>query len=929
MKLMTIIALAACLQAPAGAADGVQRGATLEGITEYRLENGLRVLLAPDQSRPTVTTNIVYQVGSRHENYGETGMAHLLEHLLFRPSQKFSGKDGAPTPLELLNSIGARFNGSTWYDRTSYHATFPASAGNLARMLELEADRMRGAALARDDLWNPATGKGEMTVVRNEFEMAESDPLRVTGERVRAVAYDWHNYGKAAIGTRSDIEQVEVERLRAFYQRYYQPDNAVLVVAGQFEEQAALRQVQQAFGALPRPARVLAPTYTVEPVQDGERSVTVRRSGGVQLVSAGYHVAPAAHSDGAALEILLRILSDAPGGRLHQGLVATGLASKLQVVDSATREPGFLQLGAVVGKDAALEPAQDALLRVLEGMRAQPVTEAEVARARQQLLKSFEQAANDTTRLSLALTDAVAAGDWRLFFLQRERIAKVDAAAVQAVAEKYFKPSNRTLGRFIPTEQADRVTVPTDTGLAAALQDYHGRPALRQGEAFEATPAAIEGRLERLALANGMQAALLAKTTKGGAVHAVFKLRLGSQASLQDRAEVGPMAAALLAMGTQSRSRQQLRDALDALQASVSFQGGVDSVTVSVQTVREALPAVLELVAEQLQKPAYPEQEFLQYRRERVARTEQAAGEPQALAGNAVQRLLNPFPPGHPLHVPALPDSAAAQQAVTLQQVRDFHRQHYGAQDASVAVVGDFDAAHLKARLAALFGNWRAAQPYVRMARAYQAAPGARVQVETPDKANSVLLAAYPLAMRDDDAAFPALLMANYMLGGGAMRSRLADRIRQQDGLSYAVNAQLMVPARDSAGLWLATAMSAPHNSAKVEAALLEELGRAAQQGFTQAELEAAKRAWGQARQVARNADAGLAGMLSEYLALGRTMEFDRALEARVAALTVAEVNQAAARLPGAGAGLALVKAGDFRPSMLAQRVQGSADVHP
>ncbi|WP_426168625.1 M16 family metallopeptidase [Pseudoduganella sp. R-34] len=928
MKLIAILTLAAGLQAPAGAAPGVQPGASIEGITEYRLENGLRVLLAPDPSRPTVTTNIVYQVGSRHENYGETGMAHLLEHLLFRPSQKFSGKDGVPTPLQLLNGMGARFNGSTWYDRTSYHATFPAGGSNLARMLELEADRMSGAAIARDDLWNPHTGKGEMTVVRNEFELAESDPLRVTGERVRAVAYDWHNYGKAAIGARSDIEQVDIERLRAFYQRYYQPDNAVLVVAGQFEEKAALQQVRAAFGAIPRPARTLPATYTVEPAQDGERSVTVRRSGGVQLVSAGYHIAPAGHGDGAALEVLLRILADAPGGRLHQALVAGGLATRLQLVDSTTREPGFLQLGAVVAKDAALEPAQEALLRVLEGMRERPVTAAEVARARQQLLKGFEQTSADSARLSLALTDALAAGDWRLFFLQRDRIARVDAAAVQAVAEKYFRPSNRTLGRFIPTEQPERVQVPASAALEAALEHYHGRAAVRQGEAFEASPAAIEARVERLALANGMQVALLAKASKGGTVHLALKLRLGSEASLHGKSEVGPFAAALLAMGTQSTSRQQLRDALDALQATVSFQGGADSASVSVQTVREHLPAVLALVAEQLQRPAYPEQEFLQYQRERVARTEQAASEPQALAANAFQRLLNPFPPGHPLHTPALPDSAAAQKAVTLEQVRAFHRQLYGAQDATLAAVGDFDAAQLKEQLAALFGNWRSAQPYARMARAYQAAPGARRQIDTPDKASSVVMAAYPLAMRDDDAAFPAMLIANYMLGGGVMRSRLADRLRHAEGLSYTVGSQLLVPARDGAALWLATASSAPQNSGKVEVALLEELGRAARQGFTQAELDAAKLAWAQARQVARNADAGLAGMLSEYLSLGRTLEFDRALEARVAGLALDEVNQAAARLPAADS-LAVVKAGDFRPSMLAQRAQGSGNVNP
>ena len=304
--LSPAFAAAATAAAPAKAVPSARTAApvkvtTVEGITEYRLHNGLRVLLFPDASKPTLTTNIVYLVGSRHENYGETGMAHLLEHLLFKPTANFGIKKGTPSPVEVLNASGAQFNGSTTSDRTNYFSVFPANEENLRTMLELEADRMVNSPVDQKDLWNTKTNTGEMTVVRNEFEMGENDPLNVTSQRLQAVAFDWHNYGKSTIGARSDIENVNVARLRAFYKNYYQPDNAVLMVAGRFDEARVLKQINAIFSKIPKPTRVLAPTYTVEPTQDGERSVTVRRSGGTQFVGAGYHLPATGHPDSAAM----------------------------------------------------------------------------------------------------------------------------------------------------------------------------------------------------------------------------------------------------------------------------------------------------------------------------------------------------------------------------------------------------------------------------------------------------------------------------------------------------------------------------------------------------------------------------------------------------------------------------------------------------
>jgi zinc protease len=885
--------------------------AAVEGITEYRLGNGMRVLLFPDASKPTVTTNMVYMVGSRHENYGETGMAHLLEHLLFKPSANFGKRKGSPTPVEVLNASGAQFNGTTWFDRTNYFATFPANDDNLGQILALEADRMVNAAIDQNDLWNSKTGQGEMTVVRNEFEMGQNDPIEVTSERIRSVAFDWHNYGKATIGARSDIEQVDIARLKAFYRTYYQPDNAMLMVAGRFDQAKVLGQVNRLFGRIPRPARVLPATYTAEPTQDGERAVTVRRSGGAQFVGAGYHVAPSAHPDAVALAVLGRILVDAPGGRLHKALVETKLATRLDYDAVSNFDPGYRIFGAVVPKDGKLELTEAAMLGVLEGMKAAPVTAAEVARAKQQLNKSIELASADTARLTVALTESMAAGDWRLFFVQRDILQKIDAAAVQAVAEKYLKASNRTVGRFTPTDLPDRTEVPARGDVAAMVGDYKGRAVLAPGEAFDPNPNNVEARTERFTLPGGLKGALLPKKTKGGMVSVALALRMGTEDSLRGKAEIGSYAAGMLMRGTETLTRQEMVDKFDQLNARVGIAGNAEGVTATVTSSAANLAPALELLAQVLKRPAFSPVEFAQFQRERVNRAEQNLPEPQALASNALMRLIDATPEGHVRHVATLPEQLAALKRITAEDAKIFHAAFYGADHASMAAVGQFDPAALKAQLASLFGAWQARQPYVRIADTIKPVAGARLALATPDKASSMLLAVTPVTITDEAPAYPALLMANHMLGGGALRSRLADRIRQKEGLSYGVGSSFSAPPKEPAGMWLAYAISAPQNTARVEAALRDELDKVLRDGFTEVELAAAKKGWKQSEEVERTEDGPLARRLAAYLKLERTMAYDQDLEAKVAALTVAQVNQAL-RQHLKPVGLSIVSAGDF-----------------
>ena len=900
IRALLVVALSLALGfAPAMSAEprvpaGISKVTTVEGVTEYRLANGLRVLLVPDPSVDTITVNVTYLVGSRHEGYGETGMAHLLEHMLFR------GTPARPSVWAELKRIGASANGTTSFDRTNYFETFPASEPTLDAALGLEADRMLNSFVSRKNL------DAEMTVVRNEFESGENEPSRVLRQRVAATAYLWHAYGRAVIGSRSDIENVPVEKLLAFYRHYYQPDNAILIIAGRFDEGRALEITSRHFGPLPKPARELRPTYTVEPTQDGERLVVLRRAGDVQLVSALYHIAPGTHADYAATDVLVVLTAHVPTGRLHKALVVAGLASSAFGGEQQQHEAGFAYFGASVRQGQSLEAARDAMLAVLEGYARNPVTEDEVARARTRLLNEIELSLANSRSVASLLSETSAMGDWRMLFLHRDRLRQVTTADVQRVAAAYFKASNRTLGMFLPTSAPERAEIPPVPDIAATLKDYRGAGPVAEGEAFDPTPENIENRVVRKTLPGGMRLALLPRKTRGSTVIAQLGLRWGDEAAKRSRSTACGVASAMLMRGTTKLTREQLVNEFSRLKANV----GVGTEGGSVATVRESLPEALRLVAQVLREPSFPEKEFEQLRHSSLAGLEAQKSDPGALAGIELARHLNPHSPEHWHYSPNLEERAARLKALTLDEVKRCYAEFVGASNSELTVVGDFDPEGITRLAEELFGHWKSPRPYARVEQRYTDAPGVDRLIATPDKANATLRAGANLKLRDEHADFPALVLGNYMLGGGP-DSRLWKRVREQEGLSYSVGSFLSASSFDEKGNFGLFAIYAPQNRERVENALRDELGRALSSGFTAEEVAAAKKELLDARKLARTQDASLAGRLLSYLVLERTFAWDVALEKRIASLTPGEVLEAMRRHLDPQR-LSFVKAGDF-----------------
>ena len=878
---------------------GVQRITSIEGVTEYRLSNGLRVLLFPDQSTPTITVNVTYLVGSRNESYGETGMAHLLEHLLFK------GSKGHLNIPDELSKHGADPNGTTSYDRTNYFESFVSTPQNLDWALSLESDRMVNSFIAKKDL------DSEMTVVRNEFERGENNSVGILSERVHESAYLWHNYRHPTIGSRSDIEKVPIERLQAFYKTYYQPDNALLIVAGKFDENATLALIQEKFGAIPRPTRVIQPPYTDEPVQDGQREVVLHRVGDVQAVIAAFHIPADGHPDTIALDTLGRILSDPASGRLRQRLVDTKLAVRANASLMSLHDPGLMEFIAIIPKDENIQAAREALLKIAEGIADDPVLQTELDRSRARMLDSYEKLMTDPSAVVSALSEAASVGDWRLLFWERDKAKKLTISDLDRVAKKYLLPSNLTVGEFIPETAPVRATIPSAPDYAAVLNGYTGDKTLVAGEVFVATPANIEARTSRSTLGQ-IKLAMLPKKTRGGLVNVALNIHFGNEKALRNRAVAAQFAGALLMRGTTKHDMTTLRHELTANKTQMSVTGGPTGVSVSIVTDHDHLTRALELAAEVLVQPAFPEKEFDELKRQSVTNIESSRAEPQAIAKLALQRALSPYSKDHVRYVPTIDESLERVRAVTLADVKQFHDDFYGIGKAEIGIVGNFDRQDAEKMTARLFAGWKSQTSYSRVSGLYKPVSGSKQTFDTPDKPNAIFLAGTNLELRDDDPDYPALVLGNYMLGGGFLNSRLATRIRQKDGLSYGVGSNLGASSLDRVGSFSAFAIMAPQNEPKVAAAFEKELARALESGFTNEELSAAKSGFLQSEVLVRADDQALASDLAQHLYLGRDFHWEERYDSSISSLTPEQVTNAMKRHLDPQK-LVVVSAGEFQ----------------
>ena len=415
---------------------------TVGEVTEYRLEsNDLTVLLMPTGAAPVVTFMVTYLVGSRNEVYGTTGATHLLEHLMFKGSKQFN-QDLGNGYDQTLDPLGAVNNATTWFDRTNYYVNSPQQ--HLPQIVALEADRMRDLLLREPDR------QAEMTVVRNEFERGENDPISVLLDQVGSVAFIAHPYHHPTIGWRSDIEGVSIDKLREFYDHFYWPNNAVVSAIGQFDPATALELIAQHYGAIPRSPQPIPEVYTVEPKQDGPRRLVVKRSGEIGVVDIAHKICAGTHPDFAAIAVLSSILGEGKNSRFYRTLTDPGLSTGVQTVPFFHRDPTLHHTLIPLTPGTTHEEVEQIALAEIDRVKTEGVTAGEVAAAISQLLARTAYRRDGPFAIADELNDGIAVGDWTTYYSLSDAIKAVTPEEVQRVAKTYFDEDASTTGWFVP-----------------------------------------------------------------------------------------------------------------------------------------------------------------------------------------------------------------------------------------------------------------------------------------------------------------------------------------------------------------------------------------------------------------------------------------------------------------------------------------------
>lgn len=771
-----------------------QVGEEAMGITEFRLANGLKILLAPNHTAPVVTYMQLFRVGSRDEGVGHTGATHFLEHMMFKGTRKFDPRNGLDS-TELLNRIGAISNATTSEDRTNYFEVVPAEY--LEFCIKIEADRMRNLRLRQEDR------DAEMSVVRNELERGENSPEEALDKEMYAVAFREHPYHHPTIGWRSDVEGVSMDRLRKFYDDFYWPENCTVILTGDFETDRALRLIHKYYNNISSNPYKMPQVYTVEPPQEGERRYEIRRIGDLARVWIGYHVPASTHEDHHALNVLTHLLGSSAdrSSRLYQSLVDPGLAVDVMARHDERRDPGLIVIGAYVTPGVDPQQVENAIYGEIERLASLPVKDSELAPLRAANRKGSILARADQMEFAFHLGEAESRADWRWLVEFDDKYESVTPDDILRVARRYFDKSNRTVGYFLPlTEEESQPSMPHHE--EDEDEEQGGNEERKIAKARKATLAEVEKALApaivkeregfakhvvRHKLDNGLT--LIFMPSPGtGSVSVWGQFPAGSYFDPSDKHSLADATAEMLTRGSEGLDKFELARVVKEMGIVEGLGLHTENFCASfgATVVTDDLEQLLSTVWTMLYKPVFPEIELTRLKQEWSARLAEERNNTGPVASNKLQSAL--YPPGHPFHQNDFDSQAAALMSLTCNDLRAFHQTHYTANGAVLCIVGDVSEAIAIEHASRIFGQCPSGTslaievPVVPLPEKMS-----RIEAFLPEKASLDILLGHPVPVKRTDDDYYPLHLANLALGGDTITSRLGKVIREQHGLTYGV----------------------------------------------------------------------------------------------------------------------------------------------
>ncbi len=876
-------------RAPANSS--INKVQVIENVTEYRLPNGLQILLIPDKSKTSIHTDMVYRVGSRNDREGEYGLAHLLEHMLYRPSLHFVGKDGRPTSIEELINSGIQFEGKTELDHTRYIAHLQAKPEILDSVLRLEAFRMANATFDAQILWDPSKNTGEKTVVRNELEIRENAPKVLLYEALFRSAFDRHSYRHLPIGNHHDIQAIQLARLKDFYKSYYRPDNASLIISGNFEPEQALQLIATHFKPIQKPTRPIQDIQHEEPPQSGKRVAELPRSNGPNVLAIAYHYPAIAHPDNLTLQVFTKIVTQE---RMRNFAFKHKLPypASFDLEARITKDPSLMIFSLSFGKANSYQEIQNGFAQVIESFHESPLKKEEFDLGKSLVLDEFNAIRKDSLKLANKLAEYSAAADWRLFYLHINLLTKISLSQVQAAAIKYHQVTNRTIAKMFQTEHTALVHIPKASDIRVQLNS------IQAGEKIEFEPATstdfelLQKDIEYLNLDHGIKITLLPSKTRDQKLRISVRINFGNEQSLQNKSGQAPCGECYIP----NFDAYEARKFKESLPSYTYHRSGTEtyaSFSVEAKGKINHLSQFLKLAASYFEAPSINPLAIEQYKKSRLNELNKFKADPERVALNTAAKFFDPTSTSHILHVWNFDELIQQLEQLNEKNAKAFYQQFYGPQSANVVVVGDFDPKVMRQELKLLFDGWQAASPYKRIPSQSKPAQAIDQTIQIDSSQNSFLLGYYPIALNDEAAEYPGLLVANWIFGGAQIQNRLMSRIRFQEGLSYAIGSQLEGAEIDKSTRWLIYANCAPKNLLSVKQLLKDELAKAAQFGFTQRELDDAKKSLSAALDMQTLDIADLGEKLLHYQVIGRTLNYDIQLRKKIESLTLEELNAA------------------------------------
>lgn len=808
--------------------------ALANGVTKTVLDNGLTVLTKEIRSAPVASVQIWYRVGSRNEKPGITGISHQLEHLLFKGTKERPIQFG-----RLFSALGSSSNAFTSYDMTAYFGT--VGSEKLEALLQLEADRMVNTVAGAAEL------KSENTVVLSELDGGNNNPSTRLFRALMPVAFPKSSYGWPVIGYRTDVADFSAEEVQHYYRTHYRPDNATLVVVGNFKTSELLSQIKDIFGKiaappLPSPITISAPALPpVKPYKQGE-PIVLREPGSVPFLQAIYPtLPPITHPDVPALDVMDSVLTAGKSSRLYQSLVQAGLASSVSGSASTMIDPGWYSFSATPAQGKSLKEIDELILAQVSKLQTNGISAIELERAKAQLQATFILGNRDISSQAQQLGyNQIVAGDYKFSDRYLENVNKVTVADVQRVAKQYLNPDKRVLGFFEPSV----VTAQTNNNAAEAHKQSFapGKP-LDPTEVAKYLPkSALDAKAgittpvkpERFTLPNGLKVLLLTDKSSPS-ISLVGEIKAGTGFDIEEKAGLADLTAQNLLNGTKTRDALAIATGLESRGATLGFSASRERVGVSGAALSKDLPVVIDQLADVLQNATFPESEFELNRKRNLVALKAELDSPGSLARRKFQQEL--FPQGHPFHAMR---TETTLKSLKREDLNSFYQAHYRPDTTTLTVFGDFEPAAVKKLLTEALNGWQTKGNALQLN--YPEVPNPktiqREQIVLPGKTQAITLMGHPGIARRDPRYFTALVL-NQVLGGDTLSSRLGTEIRDRQGLTYGIYSAFQ--AGQTAGPFIIQMQTSAKDSQKAVDATLALLRQIRETGISQAELDAAK----------------------------------------------------------------------------------------